>query len=153
MRAVFAALVVVATVAAGCGGDSGSGGSGSSPSAPTPQTLEGTWRATKAEFVSVANSSRRLDVVAQGGTVTIAFSGNTYTFTLAQPGQAPVVQTGTWSASSEVMTLVRAGSSGNQQFDMTFGGNNLTLNGANALFDFNTGAFEEAKLYMTLVRQ
>jgi hypothetical protein len=51
------------------------------------------------------------------------------------------------------MTLMRTGASGNQQFDMTFSGNNLTLNGANALFDFNTGTFEEAKLYMTLVRQ
>ena len=57
--------------------------------------------------MSVAASSRRIDVVAQGATVTLAFSGNTHTFTLAQPGQAPVVQTGTWSASSDVMTLVR----------------------------------------------
>ncbi len=37
------------------------------------------------------------------------------------------------------MTLTRIGVSGNQQFDMNFSGNNLTLNGANALFDFNTG--------------
>ena len=51
------------------------------------------------------------------------------------------------------MTLTRAGVSGNQQFDMTFSGNSLTLNGANARFDFNTGAYEEAKLYMMLVRQ
>ena len=55
----------------------------------------------------MAASGRRIDVVAQGATVTLAFSGNTHTFTLAQPGQAPVVQTGTWSASSDVMTLVR----------------------------------------------
>ena len=101
----------------------------------------------------VATSSKRIDVVASGATVTLAFAGNGYTFTLAQSGQVPVVQTGSWSASSEVMTLTRAGFSGNQQFDMTFSGNNLTLNGANALFDFNTGAYEEAKLSMTLVRQ
>ena len=147
MRIMVASLVAAAILAPACDKD------GSSPSAPTAQTLEGTWRATKAEFVSVAVSSRRIDVVAQGATVTLAFSGNNYTFTLAQPGQAPVVQTGTWSASSDVMTLVRAGASGNQQFDLNFSGNNLTLNGANALFDFNTGVFEEAKLYLTLVRQ
>ena len=103
--------------------------------------------------MSVASSSRRIDVVASGATVTLAFAGNGYTLTLAQSGQAPVVQTGSWSASSDVMTLTRTSMSGNQQFDMTFSGNNLTLNGANTLFDFNTGAFEEAKLYMTLVRQ
>jgi hypothetical protein len=144
---MLATLVAAAMIAPACGDD------GSSPSAPTPQTLEGTWRATRAEFVSATNSARRIDVVAAGAVVTFAFSGNNYTFTMAQAGQTPQVQTGTWSASSEVMTLVRAGSSGNQQFDMTFSGNNLTLNGANALFDFNTGVFEEAKLYLTLVRQ
>jgi hypothetical protein len=147
MRIFVVLLVAAAVVGSACSED------GSSPSAPTAQTLEGTWRATKAEFVSIASSSKRIDVVAQGATVTFAFSGQNYTFTLAQPGQATVVQTGTWSASSDVMTLTRTGSSGNQQFDMNFSGNNLTLNGANALFDFNTGAFEEAKLYLALVRQ
>lgn len=147
MRIVVASLIAAAILAPACDEN------GSSPSAPTAQTLEGTWRATKAEFVSVASSSKRIDVVASGATVTLAFAGNGYTFTLAQTGQAPVVQTGSWSASSDVMTLMRTGMSGNRQFDMTFSGNNLTLNGANALFDFNTGAYEEAKLYMTLVRQ
>jgi len=147
MRIVVASLIAAAILAPACDKN------GSSPSAPTAQTLEGTWRATKAEFVSVASSGKRIDVVASGATVTLAFAGNGYTFTLAQPGQAPVVQAGSWSASSDVMTLTRVGSSGNQQFDMTFSGNNLTLNGANALFDFNTGVFEEAKLYMSLVRQ
>ena len=147
MRIVVASLVAAAILAPACDKN------GSSPSAPTAQTLEGTWRATKAEFVSVASSSRRIDVVASGATVTLAFAGNGYTFTLAQAGQTPIVQTGSWSASSDVMTLTRTGMSGNQQFDMNFSGNNLTLNGANALFDFNTGVYEEAKLSMTLVRQ
>ena len=147
MRIVVASLVAAAILTPACDKN------GSSPSAPTAQTLEGTWRATKAEFVSVASSSRRIDVVASGATVTLAFAGNGYTFTLAQPGQAPIVQAGSWSASSDVMTLTRTGMSGNQQFDMNFSGNNLTLNGANALFDFNTGVYEEAKLSMTLVRQ
>jgi hypothetical protein len=143
MRFVVATLVVAAILAPACGGKG-------SPAAPTAQTLQGTWRATKAEFVS---GSTRMDVVAQGATVTLAFSGNSYTFTMTTSGQAPDVQTGTWSASSDVMTLVRTGSGGNQQFDMTFSGNNLTLNNGSAWFDFNTGNFVEAKLSMTLVRQ
>jgi uncharacterized protein YdeI (BOF family) len=146
MRIVVATLVVAAILAPACGGKG-------SPAAPTAQTLQGTWRATKAEFVSVASSSTRMDVVAQGATVTMAFSGNNYTFTMTTSGQAPEVQTGTWSASKDVMTLVRTGSSGNQQFDMTFSGNNLTLNNGSAMFDFNTGNFVEARLSMTLVRQ
>ena len=144
MRAFAVGCILVAFLLPACGGG------GSSPSAPTAQTLQGTWRATKAEFVS---GSTRMDVVAQGATVTLAFSGNSYTFTMTTSGQAPEVQTGTWSASSEVMTLVRTGSGGNQQFDMTFSGNNLTLNNGSAWFDFNTGNFVDAKLSMTLVRQ
>jgi hypothetical protein len=145
MRIAFATLILAAILASAC--------SDSSPASQTTQTLQGTWRATKAEFVSSTNSSKRLDIVAQGATVALVFSGSNYTLTMTAPGSAPEVQTGTWSASSDVMTFVRAGSSGNQQFDMTFSGNNLTLNGANVQFDFNSGVFEEAKLYMTLTRQ
>jgi hypothetical protein len=145
MRFFVACLVLAVFITPACGG--------SSPAAPTPQTLEGTWRATRAEFVSAASSGRRSEVVSQGSTVTMAFSGSNYTFTMAEPGQAPEVQTGTWSASSEVMTLRPTGVTGNTQFDMTFSGNNLTLNGGNVMFDFNSGNFEEAKLNMALVRQ
>ena len=101
MRIAFATLILAAILASACGD--------SSPAAPTAQTLQGTWRATKAEFVSTTNSSRRVDIVAQGATVTLAFSGSGTPFTMTEPGSAPEVQTGTWSASSDVMTFVRTG--------------------------------------------
>ena len=147
MRFGVAAFVVVALLAPACGG-----GGGSSPAAPTPQTLEGTWRATKAQFVSVNNASRQVDIVAQGSTLTLVFSGTNYTRTMTEPGQPPDVQTGTWSASTDVMTLRPSGVTWSIQFEMTFNGNSLTLNGGSVEFDF-TGNFEQAKLYMTLVRQ
>jgi hypothetical protein len=147
MRFSFAILILVVLFTPACGGG------GSSSVAPTPQTLEGVWRASRAEFVSAAGSSRRSEIVSQGSTVTLAFSGSNYTFTIAEPGQAPEVQTGTWSASSDVMTLKPTGVTWSIQFDMTFSGNNLTLNGGSVQFDFNSGNFEEAKLNMALVRQ
>jgi hypothetical protein len=147
MRCVVATLVLGLFLAPACGG-----GGGSSPAAPTPQTLEGTWRATKAQFVSVASSSRQVDIIAQGSTLTLVFSGTGYTRTMTQPGQPPDVQTGTWSASTDMMSLKPTGVTWDIQFDMTFSSNNLTLNGGSVQFDF-TGTFEEAKLYMTLVRQ
>jgi hypothetical protein len=159
VRAFFATLVVVASVAAGCGGDSGSGGSSSSPSSPsgttTTQTgLEGNWLATKAEFVSSANASKRVDVVAKGTKVTLALTGSSFVLTMTDPGVAPKVTNGTWTASRDTMTLTPAGMSWSWQFDMTQSGNNLTLNGASVEFDFAAnGAMEQAKLYMTLVRQ
>ena len=161
MRAVLAALVVVATGAAGCGGDSdnGSSASGSSPAGPstTPTVatgLEGSWRATKAEFVSAANSSKRVDVVAQGTTVTLVLSGSNFTYTITDPGKTPNVTSGTWTSSRDTMSLKPNGVTWSWQFDMTQSGNNLTLNGASVEFDFAAnGVFEQAKLYLTLVRQ
>ena len=149
MRIVVATLVVALTLITACGG----GKSGSNPAAPSPQTLEGTWRATKAEYVSVANSSKRVDVVAQGTTVTLVLAGSSYTFTQTDTGKAPQVQTGTWSASTDIITLRPTGVTWSLQFDMTYSGNNLTLNGASVEFDFAAnGVNEQAKLNMTLVR-
>lgn len=150
MRFLFAALVLATALTPACGSDSGGG---SNPAAPTPQTLEGTWRATKAQFVSVANSSRQVDIIAQGSTVTIAYAGTNYTYSQTESGKQQQVQTGTWSASTDVMTMRPTGVTWNIQFNMTFGGNNLTLNGGSVQFDFNNGVFEEAKLNMNLVRQ
>jgi hypothetical protein len=148
MRVVIATFVVAAILAPACGGNNGS-----NPAAPTPQTLEGTWRATKAEYVSVASSSKRVDVVTQGTTVALVLAGSNYTFTQTDPGKSPQVQTGTWSASVDMMTLRPTGVTWSLQFDMTFSGNSLTLNGASVEFDFAAnGVNEQAKLNMTLVR-
>jgi hypothetical protein len=162
MRALFATLVAVATIAAGCGGDSGSSGSSSggssSPTSPTgstsPQGLEGTWKATKAEFISAANASKRADVVTQGTIVTLAITGSSFVLTMADPGKPPTVTNGTWTSTRDTMSLKPNGVTWSWQFDMSQSGNNLTLNGASVEFDFAAnGVFEQAKLYMTLVRQ
>jgi hypothetical protein len=108
MRLAVAILILAAILVPACGG-------GSSATAPTPQTLEGTWRATRAEFVSVANSSKRVEIISQGSTLTLAFSGSNYTRTLTEPGQPADVQTGTWSASTDVMTLRPTGVTWNIQ--------------------------------------
>jgi hypothetical protein len=158
MRFVLAMLALVTVLLSACGGNSSSSSgastpSGSSPVAPTPQTTEGTWRATKAQFVSAANSNRQVDIIAQGSTVTIAFAGSNYTYTQVESGKPQQVQTGTWSASTDVMTMRPTGVTWTIQFDMTFSGNSLALKGGHVQFDFNNGSFEEALLNMTLVRQ
>jgi len=158
VRVLFASLVVVAVVAAGCGGSSSSASSSSSPTSPSgtsaPQGMEGTWRASKAEFVSAANSSKRVDVVTQGTVVTLALTGSSFVYTIADPGKPPNVTNGTWTSTRDTMALKPNGVTWSWQFDMTQSGNNLTLNGASVEFDFAAnGVFEQAKLYMSLVRQ
>lgn len=147
---VVARLILVVSVAAaacGCGGNSATG--------PSPQTLAGTWNATRAEFVSASNSNLRVEVVAQGTAIALTFdAAGTYTLRTTAPGSAPETETGTWSASSDVLTLRATGQSGESQFGMTLSGNTLSLSGGHRLFDINNDDHdEETILNMTLTRQ
>jgi hypothetical protein len=147
-------LVIAATIAASCGGDSG--GSGGTPASPsTVATLVGTWKATKAEYVSTANSSVRVEVVAQGTTLTLTLeSAGTYTERIVDPGQEGQTTTGTWSATQDIMTLKPTGVTWDIQFDMTLSGTTLTLNGGHVSFDVNgDGRDEETLANLTLVKQ
>jgi hypothetical protein len=67
MRAkVVVILVGLVALAAGSCKDS---------TGPDVESLIGTWRATKAEYVSVADSNTKVDIVAQGSTLTRAAHG------------------------------------------------------------------------------
>jgi phosphoheptose isomerase len=150
MRAPHVVLLAAAAVGVACGGSSSS----TSPS-QIATGLVGTWRATRANYRSVANAALQTEVIAQGTTMTLVLeSGGTFSLTIVDPGQQGNVVTGTWTSSRDVLTIVRTGQSGNSQFDMTLNGNTLTLTGGSALFDFESdGRMEEAKLDMTLTRQ
>jgi hypothetical protein len=143
-------LIVVAASWAACGGSGGS-----SPTSPTGQTLAGTWKATKAEFVGATNSSQRVEIVAMGTTLILTLDGSgSYTQKITDPGQGGQTTTGTWSASKDVLTLKPAGRSGDIQFDMTLNGTTLTLDKGHVSFDVNLdGRDEEALASLTLVRQ
>lgn len=114
---VFAAVTVLAAVAcqnsptgpspalvspanAGAPGP-GTGATGSNAgSKTTVDGLAGTWRATKAEGTNFWDPSIKRDLVAEGGKVTLVFesgqASQTYTVTLAMPGEAPMGSYGIW---------------------------------------------------------
>jgi hypothetical protein len=146
----FAVVVAAAALWAGCGGsDSGFGSA-----TEATQTLVGTWRATKAEYTNRSTSGQRVDIVAGGSVVTLVLEGSgTFRLTIVDPGEPGNTMTGTWTASRDVLTVVQAGQSGETQFDMTFSGNTLALEGGHVLFDIdgdNVG--EECELDMALSR-
>lgn len=147
MHVMARTILVASFAAAACGG--------SNPNAPSAQTLAGTWKATRAEFVNRSNASQRVEIVALGTTLTLTLeAGGTYTQKITDPGQGGQTTTGTWSASKDVLTLKPAGISGETQFDMTMSGSTLTLNGGHVLFDVNLdGQDEESILSLTLTRQ
>jgi hypothetical protein len=119
----------------------------------TPGTpLYGTWQITKYEYVSVADPSLAVDLVAQGATGTVALNADaSYTATITEPGSASVTTTGTWSYTQDTFTLKRSGQSGDSQFDMVVGTNQLTLTGADTEYDFDgDGTPEPAKWNISL---
>lgn len=143
------ALILLAATAvlgaAGCKSNTG----------PTDESdFIGTWNATKAEYVSIADSNTKADIVAQGSTLTLVFASGTFVLTITDQGQSPEIFNGTWSASTDVMTLTwTSGMSGQSQFDWSLNGDELTLTGGHMPFDFTPGSPEEAILNLILVRQ
>lgn len=129
-------------------------GCGNSATAPNPASFEGNWTGTKLEYVSTANPATRTDLVANGATVTLNFDAtHGYTLTVKQSGQPDEVTIGTWSATSDVMTMTVNGMNGELQFDMRLTATTLTLTGANASYDVNDdGIMEEAKMNMSFSR-
>lgn len=122
-----------------------------------PEDVEsflGTWNATKAEFTSAANAGLHVDIVAGGSTVALLFNASTFTLTITDPGESPVVSGGTWSASTDVLTLTwTSGNTGETQFEYTLSGDSLTLNDGHMMYDFTPGSPEEALLDLILHRQ
>jgi len=155
MRIFRIALVAVAGALVACGGG-GSDGAGGSPtgSSAAGGGLSGTWRATRAEYASAMNSSLRVEVVAQGTSLTLVLDAASFVLTITDPGHTPRVTTGSWTSSRDTMTLKPSGVSFSWVFDMNLNGNTLTLTGGSVEFDFNAdGSYEQAKLNLTLVRQ
>jgi hypothetical protein len=155
-----ALVILMVPVAAACGGSGGGSSNSVTTSPSTVATVAGTWKATRAEFVSLANSSQRVELVSQGTSLTLALdAGGTYTQKIVSqkvidPGQAGQTTTGTWTASQDVLQLQPAGMSWNIQFSMTLSGNTLALSGGHVAFDVNAdGKEEETLASLTLARQ
>ena len=125
-----------------------------SSTAPEADSFIGTWDATKAEFTSVANSSTKVDIVAQGWTLVMVFNASTFTMTIQEPGEAAWVGNGTWASSVDTMTLTwTSGASGESQFDFVLDGDHLTLEGGHMPFEFTAGNHEEAILNLILTKR
>jgi len=138
----WAALCSLAVASVGC-----------SDSAVEPQSLLGTWDATKLEFTRVANTSEKVDIIPLGGAFVITLADNDVcTATLTFPDTAPESMTGTWSVSIDVFTLHWTGDTGNTQFDFSLSENTMTLVGGDVDYDFGNGD-EPSKLTLVLVKR
>ncbi len=142
-RAVAVALVAVV------------GACGKSGTAPSPATLAGTWRATKVEYVNLANSCQKVELVSSGAAYTLVLTAaRTFTLTGTHPGDAPISLAGTYEATDVLTLTYTSGAFGEAQFDMSLNGNTLTLSGGHAPYDVDgDDQDEESLLNMVLARQ
>jgi hypothetical protein len=132
------------TILAGGCGDGGTG--------PAEEELTGTWQATKMEFVSVSNPAQKVDVITLGVTANLALNaGGTFLLTTTEPGHSAETRSGTWSASTDVMTLKwTTPFTGEWQFDMALSGGSLTLSGADAEYNIDgVGGDDPVKMNLT----
>ena len=128
-----------------CGGDS---------AGPSPSEITGTWQATQVEYVSVAQPSVSVDLIADedySATLVLAANGS-YTFTLTPPADQPQVTTGTWELAGDVLNVAPTGTQFRLQFDIALSGNTLRLTGAGAEYEFVDNQPEDATLNLVLTR-
>jgi hypothetical protein len=124
---------------------------GNNPTSPTTKAPVGTWQATRAEYVSVADPSKKVNLVSEGATVTLVLDASTFTFTIAKPGETAQVTTGSWSYTTDTMTLSPSGTSFTWVFELNVSQESMTLSGAHVEFNFS-GTPEEAILTLVLYR-
>lgn len=129
---------------------------GLNPAGPHPKNITNiTWSATKAEFTSVADANKKVDIIAQGGWLRVVFDeAGSFTLRISESGGAEEESAGDWSVSSDVMTWFwRSRYSGQTQFDYSLNGDTMTLTGGHIPFDFTPGTFEEATLNLILTNK
>jgi hypothetical protein len=127
-------------------GDDGTG--------PGPETLAGTWTATRFEYVDATDATNRVELIGLGGTLVVQLQGNgTFSYAVTFPGEPDETSSGTWSSTADTFTMQESGSSFGLTFDFVLAGNTLTLTGADTEYDFDDdGVDDEAELNITLVR-
>ena len=86
MRISPIAVLAIVGALIGCGGGGDGGGGSPAGASATGGGLIGTWRATRAEYVSASNSSLRVDTVAQGSSLTLALEASSFALTITRPG-------------------------------------------------------------------
>jgi hypothetical protein len=147
MRTISATVLLLGLI-----GSAACGSSPTNPSAPTASGLPGTWQATRAEYVA---GSVRVDRVSQGTTMVLTLNaGGSYVLKATAPGKPDDTTDGSWTASSDLLTLRPTGMSWSIEFEMTVNTTTLTLNGGHVAYDINgDGVDEECVLNATWARR
>ncbi len=117
--------------------------------------ITGTWNATLVQYTSTADPSKSVDLIADGGTLSIVITaGMNYTLTVSFPGEPVEAEQGTVSLADDVVTIDPAGPDVQFDFDFALSGDTMTLTSDDEEFDFDGDDIDEpAMLLVVLPRQ
>ena len=136
----LALVGALSSLAAGCG-----------TTEPSLPNIVGNWLATKFEFVSVANSSTRVDKTTQG-TITMVITATAFSISGGPAGQAPqVFFSGTYTEAATTLAISGTDQGGHAEtltFAMALSGSTLSLTGATTNYDFGSG---DVPAYVNLI--
>jgi hypothetical protein len=154
-------IVLLALAAASCDKSPTAPSEPTNPGTPTA-TVVGTWRATRAEYVSVRDPNLRVEVISQGINLVIVFDSATCTWTYTWPGRPPYDMAGNWSLGRDddgkdiLHVTWTSGNVGDSVFKMTLNRDVLALSDGHLPYDFKLDGptpDDEALLSLTLARQ
>ena len=118
--------------------------------------ISGSWTATSATFFTISDPIETVDVVAEGGTVTLSIQSNgSFTLTIVESGGPSDVSSGDFCFDEDLLVVRFDGDAADDweyyRVQLT-GGNNLSIGGP-AEFDFDgNGTDEPAEIELSLVR-
>lgn len=152
--AIFVALLLLGINCKDATDSDGDNNNNNTTTIPTPSQLAGVWTASKAEFTDKANPSQKIDIIQQGGSVSLTVETNGhYTFNVNIPGEPPSTETGTIIRVNTQFITFDSANGGTHALAYTYSGTALTLMNENSYFDFNNDNIDEpATLYIILQR-
>ena len=147
-------LIALLFISYSCKNSTDADGDDNNNTIPSPSVLAGSWIASKAEFTNQANQSQKVDIIPQGGSVSITIETNGhYTFNILIPGKAPSVETGTIIGVSSQVIEFRSNNGVTHSRAYTYSTTVFTLQDEYSNFDFDGDDINEpATLYIILQR-
>ncbi|NIN71242.1 MAG: hypothetical protein GTO46_04755 [Gemmatimonadetes bacterium] len=104
----------------------------------TAADLAGTWEATEFRFVSTPTPTDTIDVIAQGGGLSVTVAADaSYELTLMLPGEVPEIQSGVALLFGDMIVMIdEVSPEGSIRFEYGLAGQTITLRGEDSI-DFN----------------
>jgi len=115
---------------------------------PSNENFARTWYLTKCEYRNQANTTEKVDLVADGWVVVLYVNDNgMFRYSATPAGGSEQFVDGSWSVSGSTLTLTPNGAGYSWQFTAQVRESSMTLKGGHAEYDFNNDGVPEQAIW------